>query len=279
MSGEELVAFSGGLAIHNLIKTGRILFAAAMAVFGVQCILFAAAAGARWPMIGAPWTQSHHVIAGIVGAGFLATAICIALPWQGGFAALVLAAGILLRALFLYVPVLLAQLHNPDPWTTTFELLAMGGAAIVLAATLADQSPGFLTRSDLLRRLSLVGQYLFAISLIVFGVQHLLYVGFVASLVPVWIPWHVFWAYATGIAFFVAAISLLTRQLIRPIAALLAAMFLLWVVVLHAPRVAAAPHSGDELTSAAVALAMGAAALIICCAAGAARLAASNTPA
>jgi hypothetical protein len=33
-------------------------------------------------------------------------------------------------------------------------------------------------------------------------------------------------------------------------------MFLLWVVIVHAPRVAAAPHNANEWTSAFVALAM-----------------------
>jgi hypothetical protein len=40
-------------------------------------------------------------------------------------------------------------------------------------------------------------------------------------------------------------------------------MFLLWVVVLHAPRVAASPHNGDEWSSLFVALALGGGALIL----------------
>jgi hypothetical protein len=37
---------------------------------------------------------------------------------------------------------------------------------------------------------------------------------------------------------------------------LLGMMFLLWVVLLHAPRVAMSPHNGNEWTSEFVALAM-----------------------
>jgi hypothetical protein len=40
-------------------------------------------------------------------------------------------------------------------------------------------------------------------------------------------------------------------------------MFLLWVLVLHAPRVAASPRNGDEVTSLLVALAMGGASFIL----------------
>jgi hypothetical protein len=56
--------------------------------------------------------------------------------------------------------------------------------------------------------------------------------------------------------FVAAALSIATRVWGRLSAALLGLMFLLWVVVLHAPRVTAAPHDGNEWTSAIVALAM-----------------------
>ena len=44
---------------------------------------------------------------------------------------------------------------------------------------------------------------------------------------------------------------------------LLGLMFFLWVVILHAPRVAASPHNGNEWTSAFVALAMSGSALLV----------------
>lgn len=245
------------LRTNTLLPAGRILFALAMALFGVLSYFFAVHAGAEWPQAGPPWTQTNTVFAALTALGFIATAICIAIPRYGRAAAIVLAAGILLRALILFLPKLLTHLHDPGPWTSTFELLGMGGAALVLASTFSENS------RQLSRNLRPIGQALFALSLIVFGVQHLMYAKFVATLIPAWIPGRLFWAYATGIAFFVAAASLLIRRFVEPIASLLAAMFLLWVVILHAPRVAASPHNGDEWTSLGVALAMGAAALVI----------------
>jgi hypothetical protein len=50
------------------------------------------------------------------------------------------------------------------------------------------------------------GPFLFASSSIVFGVDHLLYLRFVASLVPSWISWHLFWAYLTAFAFIAARV-------------------------------------------------------------------------
>ncbi|MDQ2832935.1 MAG: hypothetical protein M3Y50_04170 [Acidobacteriota bacterium] len=254
--------FENSLRFNALLSAGRVLFAAAMALFGILCALFAAHAGTQWPQAGPPWAQTSAPFAALTALGFLATAIGIVLPRYGRVAAMVLAAGILLRALVLFVPKLLGQLHNPGPWTGTFELLAIGGAALVLASTFPTDS------RQLTRPLALTGQALVAFSLTVFGVQHFLYAGFVATLIPTWIPARLFWAYATGTAFFVSAASLLVRRLVEPIMTLLAAMFLLWVAILHAPRVAAAPHNGDEWTSLGVALAMGAAALVIARSAG-----------
>jgi hypothetical protein len=44
--------------------------------------------------------------------------------------------------------------------------------------------------------------------------------------------------------------------MMRLAAMLLGTMFLLWVLVLHIPRVAGSPRNGDEVTSLFVALAM-----------------------
>jgi len=101
-----------------------------------------------------------------------------------------------------------------------------------------------------------IGQYLFGIPLVVFGAQHFLYAAFVATLVPAWVPWHLFWAYFVGVAFCAAALAIITGKGSSFAATLLGLMFSLWVLILHFPRVAASPRNGSEWTSALVALAM-----------------------
>jgi hypothetical protein len=108
-----------------------------------------------------------------------------------------------------------------------------------------------------------VGQSLYAVSLVIFGVQHFMYAHFVASLVPAWIPAHLFFAYFVGLAFIAAAISIVTRTLTYLATSLLGAMFFLWVVVLHLPRVLGNLANGNEWTSLGVALAMSGGAWII----------------
>ena len=40
--------------------------------------------------------------------------------------------------------------------------------------------------------------------MIVFGAQHFMYAAFIATLIPAWIPFHLFWVYFTGAGFIVA---------------------------------------------------------------------------
>jgi uncharacterized membrane protein len=100
-----------------------------------------------------------------------------------------------------------------------------------------------------------LGQVFVAISLVIFGVQHFIYGGFVATLVPAFMPGRLFWAYFVGVAFFAAAIGILTRMLARPAATMLGVMFFLFVVLLHIPRIVGSSHDGNEWTSGFVALA------------------------
>lgn len=95
-----------------------------------------------------------------------------------------------------------------------------------------------------------------AVSLVVFGVQHFIYGGFVATLVPAFMPGRLFWAYFVGVAFPAAAIGILTSMLARPAATMLGVMFFLFVVLLHIPRIVGKSSDGNEWTSGFVALAM-----------------------
>jgi hypothetical protein len=121
--------------------------------------------------------------------------------------------------------------------TGSFELLAIGGAALTLAGALPaeDNNPQPWCRSlDWLIKSALC---IFAIALVVFGLDHFLFLRFVASLVPPWIPWHLFWAFFFGRAFIAAGVSIATKWMGQWGATLVGTMFLLWFFVLHLPRV------------------------------------------
>jgi uncharacterized membrane protein len=178
---------------------------------------------------------------------FFATAICFRVASLARVAAALVAAILLLKFAFLQFPILVRQLHNPGPWTSSFEILALCGGALVLAAGKSN---------PLAKALTNVGCWFFAALMVVVGVQHFMYAHFVAALVPAWIPARLFWAYFVGVAFFATALSQVTRVLAHCSAKLAGVMFLIFVAILHAPRVAGAIHNGNEWTSLLIALAM-----------------------
>jgi uncharacterized membrane protein len=101
-----------------------------------------------------------------------------------------------------------------------------------------------------------LGRIFVALSLVVFGVQHFVYGGFVAGLVPAFMPGRLFWAYFVGVAFFAAAAGILYKLMARPAATMLGVMFFLFIVLLHIPRIIGNSGNGNEWTSGFVALAM-----------------------
>lgn len=85
------------------------------------------------------------------------------------------------------------------------------------------------------------GRLFFAIPLAVFGTEHFTITAAVASLVPRWIPFPVFWAYLTGAAFILAAISIVTLVQARLAAFLVGITMLVFVLVMDMPGVVAQP--------------------------------------
>jgi hypothetical protein len=230
----------------KLTQLGRVFFAVAMAAFGTLYLLHAwFGAG---PGSGPPWTPAPRLWGYFTAIVCLLFAAAIAAKIQVRCAAILLAVTILLRVLLNFAPKLVANPRDPGPWTSGCELLSLCGAALVLA--------GFPV-------LVRIGRLLFALPLIIFGVQHFMYARYVATLVPSWIPAHLFWSVFVGIAFVTSAISIATLIKGRLAATSLGIMFLVWVLVLHLPRVVASPHNGNEWTSAFVALAMSGAAFLV----------------
>jgi hypothetical protein len=240
--------------MNGLLTAGRLLFSIAMVFFGVEFFIFVSSMNG--PLPGPPWSRGVLVLDWLACAGFIVAGVSIASGWMGRWVALGLGVVLLLYGLLRYVPALMARVHDPGPWTVLFEILAMVGGAWVLAASFLGEGRGSPSWDNMVWRLADVGRFLIAVSLVVFAVQHFMYARFVATLIPAWIPARLFWAYFTGLAFVAAALAIATKRMFGMAAMLLGTMFLLWVVLLHAPRVAGAIRNGDEVTSLFVAMAM-----------------------
>lgn len=96
-----------------------------------------------------------------------------------------------------------------------------------------------------LDRATAFGPLFFAIPMAVFGADHFTAPQIVASIVPSWIPGHLFWVYFVGTALITAALSIVTKKLSVLAASLLSGMILSFVLLIHVPAFAANP--GDRI--------------------------------
>jgi len=115
------------------------------------------------------------------------------------------------------------------------------GLATILARGDWQKARGF-------NRLILFGPVLYAAPLAAFGTEHFTIAAAMRSMVPRWIPWHLFWVYFVGACFIAAALSLVTRIQARLSASLVALTFFLFVVLMDIPGWAQNPRDRFGLT-------------------------------
>lgn len=115
---------------------------------------------------------------------------------------------------------------------TAFWIYVCG--TVTLVAGLVRMVPE-MRREHGLDKLFLVARLFLAIPMAVFASEHFTITTTIASLIPPWMPWHTFWAYAVGTGFLCAALSIATLVQARLAAALLGTTFLIFVLTMDLP--------------------------------------------
>lgn len=120
-------------------------------------------------------------------------------------------------------------------WTyfTGAVLLALGVAVVIKKDLPTSQGAD---------KFVMFGRVFYAVPLGVFAAEHFTITSAIASGIPRWIPWHMFWAYFVGVALVAASLSIIFERESRLAATLLGIMIGLFVLTLHIPRVVAQPH-------------------------------------
>jgi uncharacterized membrane protein len=218
-------------ATAALAGLGRALYALAIAGLGIETGVCARdvahSLGPQYEVIPVlPWLPAIPWVAYVFGIIWVACGAGLLFRRTLRLSAVTLGGLLFVCALVLDVPKNVANLGSISLRTTAFEPLALASLAWLL--------PGRDATANLLAGLS---RYVLGVSLIVFGVDHFLALAFIATLIPGWTPWHVFWVAFFGVIFIAGGLSIGLNFLQRWGAAGTGLMFGIWVVTLHLPRV------------------------------------------
>jgi uncharacterized membrane protein len=104
--------------------------------------------------------------------------------------------------------------------------LSMDGAA-------RDSGRSAITENGAVEQFLKLGRYLLALPMLIFPVFHFTETKFVASIVPPWIPWHVFWTYFTACTLMGAGLCIVFNKYARVPSVLLGIEIFLFVVLIH----------------------------------------------
>jgi uncharacterized membrane protein len=240
--------------MKNCVMIGRVFFAVSMIASGLQQLI-------RQDFVRLvpklpSWVPASSMWAILSGALLVAAGLAILFERKR------VPAAILLGTFFAVVLLLYVSGVFDNPWvgymwTNPCKTLALLGGAMVLA-TLPDplKTAQPLSRVVSLESASRLSAVLFGLFFVVGGIQHFVYMDFVITLVPTWIPGPRFWACFTGIALVAGGVGLNFRPTASLAAILSGIMVFLWVVLLHIPRALAASHDPGETSAIFEALAL-----------------------
>lgn len=167
----------------------------------------------------------------------LAAGIGLLVPRVAAIAARLLLATLFLWLLLFRLPNFFLEPAFAACWSV-FPLTVMLAAAWVLYVRLAAdwdrEHLSFLSSNGGLR----IARLLYGLCLIFFGAAHFIDVKDTLSLIPHWLPGHLFWAYFTGSAFIAAGIATLMGVCARLAVALSAFQLALFLFLVWIPIVA-----------------------------------------
>lgn len=124
------------------------------------------------------------------------------------------------------------------PWNPGMHYL-LGTVILIIGLITAFKSEAFRSRG--LDKLIAFGPVFMAVAIAVFAADHFVFAEGVATLIPRWIPAHLFWAYFVGACLICAALSFVTGKLSGLAAALFGIMILLFELFISIPGVIKAP--------------------------------------
>jgi hypothetical protein len=206
-------------------------YAIAIAGFGVIQLVVQNFLTGFFPVpTGLPWRVFWVDLCSVL---FLLSGAGLALRVRPYLAAMIAGYIFFLFFFSVHLPKMLTDIYNPNAWSPAFEALMLGSGAFIIADNLGSTNR---QRNRITGAAAVAGIYLFALSLVVFAVLHIRYNPYIITLIPGWMPAHLFLSYLVIAGFLLASFSFFTNLKVPLASASLGIMFLFWVLTLHVPR-------------------------------------------
>jgi uncharacterized membrane protein len=216
--------------MNSLLRSGRWIFSFAIVALGAENILCATG------LFPAPGPSSHSMpvlpflpaipwLVILFGALWIACGIGLLTERWRRASAYTLGVTYILWTLAYILPKYIAHPGDMGLRTIVFEPLSLACIALLLPGPSATP-----------KGLSIACRAVIAVAMIVFGVDHFLGIGFISTLLPGWIPLHVFWVALFGIVFIACGVGIGLGFLARWSWIAIGFMFAIWVITLHVPR-------------------------------------------
>lgn len=217
----------------RIASIGHAVFAFIMIVLG--------AVGFLHPEIVSLWNPvsihvpAHEWLVHLIAVISMAAGVGLLVQRTAAMAARLLLSTLLLWLLLLRLPNFFLEPAFAACWSV-FPLLLMVAAAWVLhvwfAANGESKHLSLILGNNGLR----IARFLYGLTLIFFGTAHFIDIKDTVSLIPHWLPGHLFWAYLTGCAFLAAGLATLIgfcARLAVTLSALQLALFLflVWIPI------------------------------------------------
>ncbi|MEP6646174.1 MAG: DoxX family membrane protein [Saprospiraceae bacterium] len=262
--------------MNPLIKIGRSFYGIGIAALGIHQLIikdFRTEILSPFPA----WAHKFIAFPIVTGIALLLTGVIISGVFKIKFVdtkKVCLYLGFCFLALFITSHLSYILIFSPDDplrleaWFGAAEILAYSGGAFVMAGSfpesrISGSRKNFFT--ILLEKLIPCGRIFYSVLMILFGWSHFVFTDFVATMVPKWLPFHLFWTYFVGVALISSGIAIIFKIWTRPTAILLAIMLFLFFIFFHVRDAITNPSAGGgkEIVRALVALIFCGIALVI----------------
>src|SRR5580698_1301893 len=236
------------------LNLGRYVYAVAAIFLGVLGLVSGDFA-TSWQHVG-PNVPLRAPLAYLTAVIELAGGIALLLPRTARAGALTLT---IVYSVFtlIWVPKSLVNLGNYDPIGNVFEEFCLVAAGLVLCAIFSPAGSSFARRRPFF-------VLLFGICPISFGIVHIIDMPGLLGWIPGWLPpTKMFWAYATTVGFFGAAIAILTGIMAPLAARLLTAEILIFELLFWIPNVYNGPRNHFNWAGNGISIAIAGAAWVV----------------